>query len=62
MIKHLIMLTELIHALKNHKFHFITAMTSSNLFVTSQKILNANNISKTKIDRILKLTHLKDII
>ena len=29
---------------------------------TSQKIFNAINISKTKIDRKLKLTHLKGII
>ena len=50
------------HALKSHKFHFITAMTSANLFATSRKILNANNISKTTIDRTLKLTHLKGII
>ena len=48
------------HALKSHKFNFITVTMSSNLFVTSQKISNIKNISKTEIDWTLKLKHLKD--
>ena len=62
LIKYLIMLPILIHASKSHKSNFIIVMTSSNLFVTSQKIKNIKNISKTKIDRTLKLKHLKSIV
>ena len=55
------MLPKIKHALKIHKSKCITASTSSNLFVTSQKNKNTTIISKPKINGTLKLTHLKGI-
>ena len=52
------MLPKFIHALKSHSSYFIAVLRSSNLFVTSQKN-DTKNIPNTKIDRKLKLMHLK---